>query len=78
MDNYATFAEPMKPPACEQRKFSQAESSCKRKTKKRHMKLINNRTPHKSHATHNDKVDGDGDHYAMDMEVKDVDNPLDM
>ena len=76
MDNYATFTEPMKPPAREQRKSSQAKSSCKHKTKKHHMKLIDDHIPRKRHATHDDKVNGDGDHYAIDL--KDVVKPLDM
>ena len=40
------------------------------------MKSINERIPRKMHATHDGKVDGDGEHYAK--EARDKNNPLDM
>ena len=76
MDNYATFTEPMKPPASERsrRKSSKAKPPCKRKQS--HMKSSDNRIPHKRYAIHDDESDGDGDHYAM--EATDENNTLDM
>ena len=49
VDNYTTFAEPMKPPTRKQCKSSQAESSCKCNAKKHHMKSIDDHIPCKRH-----------------------------
>ena len=75
VDPRTTLAVPRKPSARERcrRKSSRAESSCN--CKKHRTKPINDRILHHRHATHYNKVDGDGNHHAMNF--KDKDSPLD-
>ena len=85
MDNYATFAEAMKPPACERsgRKASKSEPPCKlkpeppRKRKQSKMKSVDDRIPRKQTAileSSSSKEDGE----AHKVDVHDENNPLDM
>ena len=85
MDNYATFAEAMKPPAPERsgHKASKSEPPCKckpepsRKRKQLKMKSVDNCIPRKRTAileSSSSKEDGE----AHTVDVRDEHNPLDM
>ena len=80
MNNYATFAEAMKPPArersgCKPIKASKSEPLRKRKRNK--MKSVDNHIPRKRTAVlESESYKEDGESNAV--EVRDGNNPLDM
>jgi hypothetical protein len=78
VDNYGVFAEPMKPPAGDRvgRKSSRVER--RRKRKYAGYKSSRDPIPRKHYATYDDDVDGAADSYAVDDNVRDENNPLDM
>ena len=78
MDNYGVFAEPMKPPAEDRvgRRSSRVER--RRKRKYAGYKSSRDPIPRKHYATYDDNVDGAADSYAVDDNVRDENNPLDM
>ena len=78
VDNYGVFAEPMKPPAEDRvgRRSSRVER--RRKRKYAGYKSSRDPIPRKHYATYDDDVDGAADSYAVDDNVRDENNPLDM
>ena len=85
MDNYATFAEAMKPPSRERsgRKASKSEPPCKHKhepsckRKRLKMKSVDDRIRRKRTAIlESSSSEEDGEAHTVD--VRDENNPLDM
>ena len=75
MDNYATFAEAMKPHAWERSGRKSSKAKPPRKRKQNRMKSSDDYIPRKQVAIHDSESDEDGEFHAV--EARDENNPLD-